>query len=55
MNDLVTPFLGVFLSEHLPGPPESWREDQLTEVSLVGERREGDGAHSSLQRQPAMS
>jgi hypothetical protein len=32
MNDLVTPFLGVFLSEHLPGPPEKWSEEQLTEV-----------------------
>lgn len=32
MNDLVTPFLAVFLSEHLPGPMESWSADQLNEV-----------------------
>ena len=33
MNDLVTPFLSVFLSEHLgPGPSEKWCLEQLPEV-----------------------
>ena len=32
MNDLVTPFLAVFLSEHLPGPMEAWSSEALTEV-----------------------
>ncbi len=33
MNDLVTPFLVVFLGEHLPGPVEGWTPDQLSPVS----------------------
>eukprot|EP00955_Chlamydomonas_euryale_P112887 366170-Chlamydomonas_euryale.AAC.4 len=32
MNDLVTPFLAVFLGEHLQGPIESWQLEHLTEV-----------------------
>ena len=32
MNDLVTPFLSVFLSEHLPGDMDCWTPEQLTEV-----------------------
>jgi hypothetical protein len=32
MNDLVTPFLAVFLSEHLPGSMEAWSADSLEEV-----------------------
>lgn len=35
MNDLVTPFLAVFLSEHLPGPMESWSADQLNEAMML--------------------
>ncbi|KAJ9533728.1 hypothetical protein QJQ45_026813 [Haematococcus lacustris] len=31
MNDLVTPFLAVFLAEHLPGSLDSWHAGQLTE------------------------
>jgi hypothetical protein len=34
MNDLVTPFLAVFLSEALPGQMDSWTPDNLTEVSV---------------------
>lgn len=33
MNDLVTPFLAVFLSETLQGQLENWQLDSLTEVS----------------------
>lgn len=32
MNDLVTPFLAVFLSEVLPGQLETWTPDSLSEV-----------------------
>ncbi len=32
MNDLVTPFMIVFLSEHLMGPLDTWQPDQLTQV-----------------------
>eukprot|EP00877_Chromochloris_zofingiensis_P012395 jgi/Chrzof1/7409/Cz02g22070.t1 len=35
MNDLVTPFLAVFLSEHLPGSMDTWSEDNLTETVLL--------------------
>lgn len=35
MNDLVTPFLAVFLGEHLPGPIDSWKADQLNEEMLL--------------------
>jgi len=33
MNDLVTPFYTVFLSEHLAGPMEAWQPDLLPMVS----------------------
>jgi hypothetical protein len=32
MNDLVTPFVAVFLSELLPGQIQTWTTDSLTEV-----------------------
>jgi hypothetical protein len=32
MNDLVTPFVAVFLSEVLPGQPHTWALDGLTQV-----------------------
>jgi hypothetical protein len=32
MNDLVTPFVAVFLSELLPGQIQNWTTDSLTEV-----------------------
>lgn len=35
MNDLVTPFFAVFLSEHLDGPMETWCLDPLTEETLL--------------------
>ncbi|KAF6259561.1 rab-GTPase-TBC domain-containing protein [Scenedesmus sp. NREL 46B-D3] len=35
MNDLVTPFLAVFLSEALPGPMDSWTPDSLTEGVML--------------------
>ncbi|KAF8069367.1 gyp1 [Scenedesmus sp. PABB004] len=35
MNDLVTPFLAVFLSEALPGPLEGWSADGLGEGVLL--------------------
>ena len=35
MNDLVTPFLAVFLSEHLPGPLEGWRPERLSEAAML--------------------
>jgi len=35
MNDLVTPFLAVFLGEYLPGPLEQWQPEQLTEEMLL--------------------
>jgi hypothetical protein len=31
INDLVTPFLAVFLSSHCPGPVEAWGEVELPE------------------------
>jgi hypothetical protein len=34
MNDLVTPFLAVFLSEQLQGPLESWQPESITEVGV---------------------
>lgn len=36
MNDLVTPFLAVFVSEHLPGPMDSWVTDSLPPVGGCG-------------------
>jgi hypothetical protein len=36
MNDLVTPFLAVFLSDHLEGPMASWMPEDLTEVREAG-------------------
>lgn len=33
MNDLVTPFLAVFLGEHLHGPINTWQVSELSEVS----------------------
>jgi hypothetical protein len=38
MNDLVTPFVAVFLSEVLPGQIDTWTSDTLTEVgqSMAG-------------------
>mmetsp|Transcript_12651 Transcript_12651/g.27372 ORF Transcript_12651/g.27372 Transcript_12651/m.27372 type:complete len:433 (+) Transcript_12651:156-1454(+) len=35
MNDLVTPFLAVFLGEHLPEPMESWTAEQLSEEMML--------------------
>ncbi|GAX82630.1 hypothetical protein CEUSTIGMA_g10056.t1 [Chlamydomonas eustigma] len=35
MNDLVTPFLAIFLGEHLTGHIESWSPDQLNEEMLL--------------------
>ncbi|KAG2494525.1 hypothetical protein HYH03_007292 [Edaphochlamys debaryana] len=35
MNDLVTPFLAVFLSEHLPGPMEGWAAAAVTEPIML--------------------
>jgi hypothetical protein len=32
MNDLVTPFLAIFLSEHLPGRMEDWEASKLSPV-----------------------
>ena len=34
INDLVTPFLAVFLSSHCPGPVEAWAEVELPEEVL---------------------
>ena len=36
INDLVTPFLAVFLSQHFDGPMEEWRMEQLPEECLLG-------------------
>ena len=39
INDLVTPFLAVFLSPHFDGPVESWGEDcaaELPEETMTG-------------------
>lgn len=35
MNDLVTPFLAVFLSEHLRSPMDSWVAQQLSEAVML--------------------
>ena len=35
MNDLATPFLAIFLGEHLPGPIDSWRIEQLSESMML--------------------
>lgn len=35
MNDLVTPFLVVFLSEHLPGPLEGWDAAHLSDGIML--------------------
>ena len=35
VNDLVTPFLAVFLSEYLPGPIEGWDVAQLSKGQLL--------------------
>ncbi|KAG2452579.1 hypothetical protein HYH02_002816 [Chlamydomonas schloesseri] len=35
MNDLVTPFLAVYLSEHLPGPMEGWSAAALDESIML--------------------
>lgn len=34
MNDVVTPFVAVFLSELLPGQIHTWSTDSLTEVCV---------------------
>eukprot|EP00775_Hariotina_reticulata_P005089 gene5089-5330_t len=35
MNDLVTPFLAVFLSEQLQGPLETWQPENITEGMML--------------------
>ena len=40
MNDLVTPFLAVFLSDCLKGSMDEWGADQLTEASWGGDVEE---------------
>lgn len=35
INDLVTPFLVVFLSDHFEGPMESWDVSTLSEEALL--------------------
>lgn len=35
INDLVTPFLAVFLSEHFLGPMEDWDIDSLAEERIL--------------------
>jgi len=35
MNDLATPFLAIFLGEHLPGPIDTWRIEQLSEAMML--------------------
>ncbi|KAK9800801.1 hypothetical protein WJX73_006841 [Symbiochloris irregularis] len=35
INDLVTPFLAVFLSAHLQGPLEDWQVDSLSEEDML--------------------
>lgn len=35
INDLVTPFLAVFLSAHLSGPLEDWQVDGLSEEEML--------------------
>lgn len=42
MNDLVTPFVAVFLSEVLPGSMETWTTEALTEVGQ-GQGKSGQG------------
>ena len=36
INDLVTPFLAVFLGQHLDGPMEEWQIESLPEEVLLG-------------------
>lgn len=43
MNDLVTPFLAVFLSEHLPGDIDAWSAADLEEVGGLGRGGRGGG------------
>ena len=35
INDLVTPFLAVFLSAHLPGPMQAWQVGGLSEEDML--------------------
>ena len=35
INDLVTPFLTVFLSEHFGGPMEEWSVESLSEAAVT--------------------
>ena len=35
INDLVTPFLTVFLSEHFEGPMEYWSVESLSEATVT--------------------
>lgn len=35
INDLVTPFLTVFLSQHFEGPMEEWQVDSLSEATVT--------------------
>ena len=35
INDLVTPFMAVFMSEHLQGPMDSWSVDGCSEELLL--------------------
>lgn len=35
INDLVTPFLTVFLSEHFEGPMEFWSVESLSETTVT--------------------
>lgn len=38
INDLLTPFMAVFFSEHLPGPLADWDPSVLTEEQLTQAR-----------------
>jgi len=35
INDLVTPFMAVFMSEHLQGPMDGWSVDGCSEELLL--------------------
>lgn len=35
INDLLTPFLAVFLSAHLQGPLEEWEVDSISEQDML--------------------
>lgn len=35
INDLVTPFMAVFMSEHIEGPMEGWSVDGCSEELLL--------------------